>query len=623
MDRAILSHALPIDLSAQQRFQLGAAWIDPPAHEIIVGAAATRLQPQTLKVLVALHDKRGKVVTREELTDRCWGGRVVGEDVINRCVSLLRRIAADTGGFRIETVPRAGYRLVEAPLRGRRQSAWFAAAAGVLAIAGLGGWAWLGRPATTQGAPPAPVVTVVPFSADSADPDARQAAQEAPVSLSHMLSESGLPVILADSRAKQPAKGDFVISGSVRRNGAMLEANVQMNAVRDGTMAYSHEFEAPVAEAADLPDRIGALVAAELAWTGAEMVLDRSRPLDPQIESALMKGISLTIERGDILRAYQIERRVAPLAPNSAIAQVSLAIDTGFSIEAIPREERAEAVAIGLRASQRALALAPGFGDVYTPWCLLHSPIRMRECEARLRAAMRIDPASSFVPGYLSELLFSAGRIDESVALAHVSLANDPYKPAKLARMILMYEVAGDDADAASLFREATRLWPDQPRMRSAQLAGLADAGNDIALERVADAGTRDVARVKLLIAAKRKRDLAQARRACAGDGLARLTLSLCMTSLADLGDGEGAFRIAALLYPPPHPGSDPEQAWLDHPDGFADPILSAPAGKAMRTDPRFLPLATRLGLLDYWRRVRLPDFCTRMHEPVCRRIAG
>jgi hypothetical protein len=31
--------------------------------------------------------------------------------------------------------------------------------------------------------------------------------------------------------------------------------------------------------------------------------------------------------------------------------------------------------------------------------------------------------------------------------------------------------------------------------------------------------------------------------------------------------------------------------------------------------------LADRVGLLDYWRSGRLPDFCTKAHEPVCARI--
>jgi DNA-binding winged helix-turn-helix (wHTH) protein len=119
MDRPISLEARRIDLAIEPPFLLGPARIDPPAHEISIGGRAERMQPQTMKVLIALHDRSGEVVSRNELADRCWDGRIVGEDVINRCISLLRRFAAGKKGFRIDTVPRAGYRLVET-----RVSAW-------------------------------------------------------------------------------------------------------------------------------------------------------------------------------------------------------------------------------------------------------------------------------------------------------------------------------------------------------------------------------------------------------------------------------------------------------------------------------------------------------------------
>ena len=623
MDRPIALEARSVDLFDEPPFELGRARIDPRAHEYVIGGISTRIQPQMLKVLVALHDKRGRVVTRDELIDRCWGGRIVGDDVINRCISLLRVIAAESEGFQIETIPRSGYRLIETEKRrSPKRAVWIGVAAAVVAVLGASSWFWIHRPPSTDGLPPAPVVTVAPFTSQSSDSVARDIARAAPISISHMLSESGLPVVLAQSRADAAAKSDYVISGDVRRSGDAVDVNVQMNATRGGTMVYSHAFDSLVSKSADLPDQIGALLAAELAWTGAEMVLDPRHPLDPQITSEMMKSISLTIEAHDSLRAYQIARRLAPMAPNSAIAQLDLAISTGFGIDAIPRAQREEAVAVGRRAGDRARALAPQFGDVYTPWCLLHSPIHMAECEVRLRKGMEIDPSTSFVPGYLSSLLYEGGRIDESVALARVSLANDPYKPAKLARMIRMLEAAGRSDEANNVFNESTRLWPDNFRARASRLQGMAENGNYEGIGRVADSAILDVATFKRLTMAAQRRDLPAARRACDPDSLKPLTQSLCMTELANLGDLAGSFAIATRLYPTLRvPKADEERVWLDNPDSFPLAMLSAPAGKAMRTDRRFLILARNVGLLDYWRSGRLPDFCTKAHEPECRQI--
>ncbi len=65
-----------------------------------------------MQVLVALF-RAATIVTRDELTERCWEGRVVGDDAINRVLSRIRHIAADIGqgSFSVETITKVGYRL--------------------------------------------------------------------------------------------------------------------------------------------------------------------------------------------------------------------------------------------------------------------------------------------------------------------------------------------------------------------------------------------------------------------------------------------------------------------------------------------------------------------------------
>jgi tetratricopeptide (TPR) repeat protein len=496
-----------------------------------------------------------------------------------------------------------------------------------MAAAVLAGWAWLDRRPASQGMPPTPNVSVAPFTTQSNDPLVRQVALNAPISLSHMLSESGF-VIVRDEPNANPGPNDYTISGSVRRTATSVDATIQMVSKRDGTIAYTHDFSAPLDKVADLPDRIGATAAAELAWTGAEMILDPREHLSPEIASELMKAITLTIEDHDDMRAYQLNRHAAGLAPNSAFPQLALAIQTGFSIGSIPQDERREAVALALRSSERARQLAPEFGDVYLTWCLLHSPVRMTECDAHVHHALEVDSISSFVPGYLSSLYYRAGRMDEALQLASQSLANDPYKPAKLARMIGIDEATGNSRDEDQLYRQATRLWPNGGRMKFARALGMAERGDYKDLTAFADppGDTRlfDKTSFPQLMNAQRTHDLAGARRVCSASRLDWLIQGLCMIILADLGDRDRAFAIAAALYPSWHarPGQDQDQFWLDHPDGYDTSLLTGQAARSLRTDPRFLQLADKLGLLAYWRSSRLPDFCIKDHEPVCAAIS-
>ena len=67
-----------IDLASEPTFTVGAAMVDPRSHEAMFNGATERLQPQNLKVLIALVHKAGLVVTRDELIERCWNGRAIG-----------------------------------------------------------------------------------------------------------------------------------------------------------------------------------------------------------------------------------------------------------------------------------------------------------------------------------------------------------------------------------------------------------------------------------------------------------------------------------------------------------------------------------------------------------------
>src|SRR5438270_9623352 len=134
MDAAVVRGLSGIDLAAEPPFRVGNARVDPASRDVIFGGASERLPPQNLKVLIALARQRGTVVTRNELIELCWDGRFVGDDVVNRAISLLRQFAQRAGGFEIQTVPRSGYRLFETSPPSKRLRTWIAASAAMLVV---------------------------------------------------------------------------------------------------------------------------------------------------------------------------------------------------------------------------------------------------------------------------------------------------------------------------------------------------------------------------------------------------------------------------------------------------------------------------------------------------------
>src|ERR1700693_5875008 len=103
-----------IRLAHEAGFRLGQLLVRPSLREVAGQGRRQILEPRVMQVLVTLARMRSFVVSRDELIDVCWGGRVVGEDAINRTIGRLRRLAETfKGAFEIETVARVGYRLSE------------------------------------------------------------------------------------------------------------------------------------------------------------------------------------------------------------------------------------------------------------------------------------------------------------------------------------------------------------------------------------------------------------------------------------------------------------------------------------------------------------------------------
>jgi Tfp pilus assembly protein PilF len=157
----------PIVLAREKPFRLGVVAVRPAACEVIWPAGRQRLEPRVMQVLVALVRARGEILTRDDLTQSCWDGRIVGEDALSRVMVKLRRAGEEVGGWRLETTTKVGYRLASAdPLadvgspiadsvRTRRISrrAWVMLGAGGLAGGAAAGAAlWLREPKTPDAA---------------------------------------------------------------------------------------------------------------------------------------------------------------------------------------------------------------------------------------------------------------------------------------------------------------------------------------------------------------------------------------------------------------------------------------------------------------------------------------
>jgi DNA-binding winged helix-turn-helix (wHTH) protein/TolB-like protein/Tfp pilus assembly protein PilF len=102
-------------------YEFGPFRLDAHNRLLLRDGETVALMPKTIDTLLALVERAGQVVEKEELMRLVWPDVAVEENNLNKHVSTLRKTLGEGDGGRgyIETVPRRGYRFV-AEVRERR-----------------------------------------------------------------------------------------------------------------------------------------------------------------------------------------------------------------------------------------------------------------------------------------------------------------------------------------------------------------------------------------------------------------------------------------------------------------------------------------------------------------------
>jgi DNA-binding winged helix-turn-helix (wHTH) protein/alpha-beta hydrolase superfamily lysophospholipase len=97
------------------RFRLGAsALLDEARRELRRDGALVPVEPQVFDLLAHLVRHRAHVVSRDDMIEHVWGGRIVSESTLSSRINAARRALGDNGEAQalIRTVARRGFRFV-------------------------------------------------------------------------------------------------------------------------------------------------------------------------------------------------------------------------------------------------------------------------------------------------------------------------------------------------------------------------------------------------------------------------------------------------------------------------------------------------------------------------------
>lgn len=587
---------MAIDLGKEPAFAVGGATIDPVSREAIFAGGQERLQPQTLKVLIALARRRNQVVTRSELVESCWDGKIIGDDVINRSILMLRQFAERVGGFAIETVPKAGYRLVEDGT-GRKSGLhrWQAAAAAIMLVvvaAVIGIWQpWAESRVTT--------VAVI-------EADGSKLANELSRSLLTRLGSlqaaknNSMRLVGTDSQSGDQADLIFEVNGITSEG--VTEANIVLVSGEDRSVLWSKDFNQPADKLADLEQ--------QLAFTSG-------RVLDCALEGRSAKGDQLPSDSfrlylngcAILADAYRVDpKRVIPIfsqvvkqAPkfSAGWGKLVLAEAQFINVEIIFFDRRPPIPVEQHIAAAR--KLDPNLPETYVAEFLI-LPISSFDERLRLiERALARHPEDADLLTISAEFFLVVGRQNDAIEAARRALELDPLTPGIGNNLIQTLAYSGRTEMAAEELKRAEQRWPGTLTLRDARFRFHLRYGDPRnALQIVRSEGISQefeeflIARIDPTPANINRAINAVLRR---GTSSAKAINDLTQV-YAQFGREDEAYKLIMGW-------KRPDQA------GAMSGMLFRPALQKFRSDPRFMRVAEHLGLLAHWRSSgKWPDFC-------------
>lgn len=324
-------------------------------------------------------------------------------------------------------------------------------------------------------------------------------------------------------------------------------------------------------------------------------------------------------------------QRLAELAPDDGELQ---------GIFAVKRLDQAHAVSVSSpdpamigeaeQAFNRAQALDPaGFYVTFARYefATLHRR-PLTELEAILRAGLRTRREQDWqttgyqlVVGYVGSVLSWAGRYDAAIPHLQAATNADPFSLARRIRYVQAL-VDTNRVEAGAALRELARRWDAdlvaEMRLVASVIYGTGDAARQLLAAPPKSAAAPTIECWRSADAAiqsgrpQRRADGVVQVKACLKAGSLREFPALLL--LVQLGDLDGAFALAEA------PTFRPQDSFAGF--GYGSSVFFVGPTRAMRADPRFLPLMEKLGLMDYWRTTRTaPDICATESAPFCKAL--
>lgn len=249
--------------------------LDTDRRELRRGTDLIPVGPKVFDLLLHLLQNRDHVVSKEQLLDAVWAGRIVSDSTLTSCLNAVRKAISDTGSQQrlIRTVSRKGLRFV-----GDVREENVVSATGV---------APLQRPLSL---PDMPSIAVLPFTNMSGDPQQEYFADGFTEDIITELSRMRWLFVIARNSTftykgrtvdlKQVASElgvRYVLQGSVRHTPDRVRITAQLVNTETGAHLWADRFDGALADIFDLQDKLASSTIGAIAPRLEQAEIERAQ----------------------------------------------------------------------------------------------------------------------------------------------------------------------------------------------------------------------------------------------------------------------------------------------------------------------------------------------------------
>ncbi|HKJ51865.1 MAG TPA: winged helix-turn-helix domain-containing protein [Gammaproteobacteria bacterium] len=394
--------------------------LDTNSYTLACTGVPQPIEPQVFDLLVYLIVNRDRVVTRDELLDKLWSGRIVTENALNGRLKIARRAVGDDGKQQriIKTIQRRGYQFVAevdtAEIEQHKR-----------------GTALSDATSTSE----KPSIVVLCFANHSTQEGQEYFSEGISTNIKSCLSRIRALKVMSgfefDCSGKsnlqiaQAFEADYLLSGSVQREDDRVRVFVELTDGRSGAIKWSQRFDRRGEKVMEIQDDLATSIVATL-WgitgqikTAANEHLGMKQTHNFNAFDCVLRAIFLKEQYSakGAAEAHTWLDQALELDPQCAEAYAYDAMvaliedymgwtsDTGTVTKALADARRAVEIDSYCETGQMALG-----------WAYIRGGDRERGFAAFDRA-MEINPNSSDLMVFKGELMADAGLCDEGIEL--------------------------------------------------------------------------------------------------------------------------------------------------------------------------------------------------------------